>query len=205
MSVPMSSDPLTGQSSDFSFAFNRQRTILKPGNKRPRTDTLVEEGRNDNAAITALTGVINSQNETIATMAKQIEELTATIKRLEKAQNKGNTKVAEIKATAKKTFAEVAGIGAPKTAPTAGRQTSQNAPVRKAPAPAKTGGTAVKSAVTVPKRMRRVVVLLGSKPKTSELAMREAINSALRNSKAPEGLMVLNVAFNERQNAIFNC
>src|SRR5690606_36887113 len=58
MSVPMSSDPLTGQSSDFSFAFNRQRTILKPGNKRPRTDTLVEESSNDNAAITALTGVI---------------------------------------------------------------------------------------------------------------------------------------------------
>src|SRR5690606_28427570 len=79
---------------------------------------------------------------------------------------------------------------------------SQKTPARKAPVLVKTGGPAGRPAVAVPKRMRRVVVLLGSKPNIKELAMREAINTALKASKAPEGVMVLNVAFNEKGNAI---
>src|SRR5690606_6965551 len=108
-------------------------------------------------------------------------ELRAIIAKMEKAQNKGNAKVAEIKATTKKTFAEVTGLGVPKSAdPTAGRQPSQKTPARKAPTLVKTGGPAGRPAVVVPKRMRRVVVLLGSKPNIKELAMREAINTALK-------------------------
>ena len=126
----MSPDHLTSQDVNLAprptFLFSgRARTPSSLG-KRPRTD----DSEKPQGGMLAIMESMSAQNgqllKTVAELTAEVAELRAIIAKMEKAQNKGNAKVAEIKATTKKTFAEVTGLGVPKSAdPTAGRQPSQ--------------------------------------------------------------------------------
>src|SRR5690606_6975962 len=122
-----------------------------PPYKRPRTDitraespeieqmeptgSLVETSANSQTVVMeVMAKTIGDQAATIKGLQNEIRELRALIESMSKNVLKSSLKVAEIKSVTKKTFAEVAGVGTPRTAPTVGQQASQSKPSGQTPA-----------------------------------------------------------------------
>jgi DNA replication initiation complex subunit (GINS family) len=140
---------------------------------------------------------IAQQTKIIENLTNEVAALREQIARMEKAQNKGISKVAEVQ-KATKTFAQVVNEGKPsqpKTTPTAKKAAPQSAQADKKE---KEG----KSSPAPSKRMRRVVVEVDGAFSANTLNVRNTINAGLKASKAPKEVLVLAVAFNNKGNVI---
>lgn len=167
--------------------------------KRKRTNT---EGSTttggsqiENMVVAALANTNSELLERIKELTSEVTALREQITRMEKAQNKGNNKVATIE-KATKSFAQVAKENTPTQAtPTATKATPQVAPANQK-------GKEDKRPSTPSKRMRRVVVLIEGAFSANALILRDQVNKALKSSNAPTEVMVLSIAFNAKGNAI---
>src|SRR5690606_27714440 len=168
--------------------FSGQQEHLLPGNDTEKMFL------REQFAIQAVT--IHRQARTIGYRTSEVAALREQITKMEKAQNKCISKVADTQ-KAIKTFAQVTGGGLPskKTNPTVRR----DAP---AAAPAVQKERENKSSPAPSKRMRRVVVLIEGAYSTNNIVLRDSINKALKTSKAPSEVMVVAVSFNGKGNAI---
>ena len=134
--------------------------------------------------------------ERIKELTSEVTALREQITRMEKAQNKGNSKVASIE-KATKSFSQVVKENAPpqQTTPTAKKAAPQVASGNQK-------GKEDKRPSVPSKRMRRVVVLIEGTYSADHVKLRDQLNKALKTSKAPSEVMVLSIAFNAKGNAI---